>query len=99
MARLRGRSKEVHRKCVLPASGPQAARQSGHQNSVNPVAGGEAQDAGAVKRAEKSGKKIRGANRISSQVLMAFLAPSCFGNIIFPFLCFLLINLFCLSAL
>lgn len=84
---------------MLPASGPQAARQSGHQNSVNPIARGEAQGAGAVKRVEKGGKRIRGANRISSQVLMAFLAPSCFSNLIFPFLCFLLINIFCFSAL
>ena len=50
---------------------------------MNPVARGEAQDAGAVKQVEKGGKRVRGANRISSQVL-AFLAPSCFGNLIFP---------------
>lgn len=50
---------------------------------MNPVARGEVQDAGAVKRVEKGGKRVRGANRISSQVL-AFLAPSCFGNLIFP---------------
>lgn len=37
--------------------------ESGHQNSVRPVAIGEARDEGALKQVEKGGKRIKGANR------------------------------------